>query len=132
MTVTTIARSTKKVQGKRHNDPRMGSNPRQRPPGLGIPGLHRAQGFLIAGGDDRVRWLKDGWVKSVLATKYGVQAGPRDNARWPYDSLGVPGEAAAWTWISPQAVDQRGRLYMSAGSHVGAWRAYDKKKHASP
>lgn len=136
MTVTTIARSTKKVQGKRHNEFADGPalTHASARPGWAYPAwdqVHKA--LWIAGGDDsRVRWLKDGWVKSVLATKYGVQAGPRDKARWPYDSLGVPGEAAAWTWISPQAVDQRGRLYMSAGSHVGAWRAYDKKKHASP
>ncbi len=136
MTVTTLARSTKEVQGRRHNEFADGPalTHASARPGWAYPAWDPVHQVLwIAGGDDsRVRWLKDGWVRSVLATKYGVQAGPRDKASWPYDSLGVPGEAACWTWISPQAVDRRGRLYISSGSHVGAWRAYAKTKEARP
>jgi hypothetical protein len=134
MTVSTLAHSTKEAQGKRHNEfadgPAMTHASAR--PGWAYAAwdsVHRA--LWIAGGDDsRVRWLKDGWVKSVLATKYGIQAGPRDKVSWPYDSLGVPGEAACWTWIYPQAVDEQGRLYIRSGSHAGVWRAYDKKTEA--
>jgi hypothetical protein len=68
----------------------------------------------------RLRWLRDGWVKTVLPCK-----GSRD--KWPKDSLGVPGKDVGLAWAHVRAVDSKGRAYIMMGSSkTGIWRAYEK------
>jgi hypothetical protein len=80
--------------------------------------VHRA---LWVGGPDenRLRWLRDGWVKTVLATGRKHQ--------WPEDALGVDPRDARLTWSHVRAVDARGRAYVvAASSPTGVWRAVEK------
>lgn len=77
---------------------------------------------LWCGGPDenRLRWLKDGWVKTVMGSKRG---------KWDLDGMGIPAErvAMSWTWVL--AVDRRGRAYvMNGASKTGYWRLYNRKE----
>jgi hypothetical protein len=56
--------------------------------------------------EDRVRWLKDGWAKTVMTRK---QQG--------------------LVWLSVIGVDAKGRIYIAGASNpTGVWRAYNKKE----
>ena len=80
--------------------------------------VHRA---LWVGGPDenRLRWLRDGWVRTVLAT------GRRHN--WPEDALGVDPKNARLVWTHVRAVDAKGRAYIvAASSKTGVWRARER------
>jgi len=78
---------------------------------------------LWCGGPDQMRhrWLKDGWVKTVIDSK-----GNKWN--WPKDSLGVPGKAMGTHHHNVAAVDAKGGVYIVAGGGdgTGVWRAYMK------
>ncbi len=80
--------------------------------------VHKALWF---GGPDehRFRWLKDGWVKTVIGRRGG---------RWPKDSPGVPGGQVSLTWSNVAAVDAKGGVYLVAASERGVWRAHLKGK----
>jgi hypothetical protein len=83
---------------------------------------------LWAGGPDesRFRWLKDGWVRTVVGRHVSGSAG---SERTPADALGVPSEAFHVTWSSVNGVDALGRIYVAASSHPnGLWRAYNRKE----
>jgi hypothetical protein len=78
---------------------------------------------LWVGGPDevRLRWLRDGWVRTVLPTRRG--------GRWPQDALGVSPKDAVFVWTHVRAVDPQGRAYIvAASSKTGCWRAYEKGK----
>jgi len=79
---------------------------------------------LWCGGPDesRLRWLRDGWVRTVIGAK-----GNRN--RWPRDGVGVPGEMVFLGWNAVVAVDGRGRAYASCSADKsGLWRAYNRKE----
>lgn len=80
--------------------------------------VHKA---LWVGGPDEnhLRWLRDGWVRTVLDT------GRKHN--WAADALGLkPQDARLW-WTHVRAVDSSGRAYViAASSKSGCWRAYEK------
>jgi len=68
----------------------------------------------------RMRWLRDGQLRTVFA--YG-----RSRDRWPKDSAGVPGKDVGVAWAHVRAVDAKGRAYIMIGSSkTGIWRAYEK------
>ncbi|MCX7804567.1 MAG: hypothetical protein N3A38_05180, partial [Planctomycetota bacterium] len=87
--------------------------------------VHKA---LWVGGPDesRFRWLKDGWVRTVIGRAVSGSGG---SERTPADALGVPGAKIHLTWNSVNAVDHLGRAYLAASSHpTGLWRAYNRKE----
>ncbi|MFO7900082.1 MAG: hypothetical protein R6V58_13615 [Planctomycetota bacterium] len=87
--------------------------------------VHKA---LWVGGPDesRFRWLKDGWVRTVIGRKVKGSAGCH---RWPCNALGVPSKVVHLTWNIVLAVDDRGRAYLAASSHKhGLWRADNKEE----
>ncbi len=87
--------------------------------------VHKA---LWLGGPDesRFRWLKDGWVKTVVGRKIKGSGGCH---RWNSNALGVPSKVVHLTWNSVVAVDHLGRVYVAASSHKnGLWRAYNTKE----
>jgi sugar lactone lactonase YvrE len=79
--------------------------------------VHKA---LWLGGPDeyRMRWLRDGWVKTVT----GCQPGP-----WPADGLATPAGKPRFTWGNVAAVDPQGRIYITTPDG-GVWRAYNRKE----
>jgi len=81
-------------------------------------------GALWCGGPDesRLRWLRDGWVRTVIGAK-------PDRNRWPRDGVGVPGETVFLGWNAVVAVDGQGRAYASCSAEKsGLWRAYNPKE----
>jgi len=77
---------------------------------------------LWCGGPDesRLRWVKNGWVRTVIPAK-------GDRYRWPQNALGVPGTDTSLVWTHVRAVDNKGRAYIISGSSkTGVWRAYEK------
>jgi len=83
--------------------------------------VHRA---LWCGGPDenRFRWLKDGWLRTVIGAK-------PDRERWPRDALNVPAEKVFCCWNAVVAVDGQGGVYLScSGEPSGLWRAYNRKE----
>jgi hypothetical protein len=80
--------------------------------------VHRA---LWCGGPDehRFRWLKDGWVRTVI--------GAKGQRRWPRDAVGVPAEKVRMAWNAVVAVDAAGRVYLNCSEQPdGLWRAIDR------
>lgn len=77
--------------------------------------VHKA---LWLGGPDesRMRWLRDGWVKTVT----GAKPGP-----WTADAAGTPADKPQFTWGNVAAVDPQGRVYITTPGG-GVWRAYRK------
>jgi hypothetical protein len=76
---------------------------------------------LWVGGPDEnhLRWLRDGWVRTVLPTAR--------RHRWPQDALGLDPREAVFVWTHIRAVDARGGAYIvAASSPTGVWRAYEK------
>ena len=75
---------------------------------------------LWLGGPDeiRFRWLKDGWVKTVLRN------GGR--GKWPKDSLGVPAKDMGLHHVHVESIDDKGGVYIVGTMCGGAWRAYQK------
>jgi hypothetical protein len=83
--------------------------------------VHKA---LWCGGPDenRFRWLKDGWLRTVIGSK-------PDQYKWPRDALGVPAEKVFLAWNAVVAVDPRGGVYLScSGDPHGLWRAQNRKE----
>ena len=83
--------------------------------------VHKA---LWCGGPDenRCRWLRSGWLRTVVG-------GNADQYKWPRDGLGVPADRVFLGWNAVVAVDGQGRAYMScSGEPNGLWRAYNKKE----
>jgi hypothetical protein len=78
------------------------------------------------GGPDetRLRWLKDGWIKTVMGQK--IRGGSNE---WGLNDLNVPIDSVsmAWTWVL--AVDRKGGAYVYNGvSRTGFWRLYNKNE----
>lgn len=95
--------------------------------GCGYCCYDRVHKALWVGGPDesRFRWVKDGWVRTVIGRKISGSAG---SERTPADALGVPSAQVHFTWNSVNAVDNYGRAYLAASSHpTGLWRAYNRK-----
>jgi hypothetical protein len=90
------------------------------------------KGLFLGGPDEsRFRWLKDGWVRTVVGRKVKGSAGAH---RWPANELGVDGAKVHLTWNEVLDVDHLGRAYLAASSHrSGVWRAYihNEKKDSS-
>jgi len=83
--------------------------------------VHKA---LWCGGPDenRFRWLKDGWLRTLIGSK-------PDQYKWPRDAVGVPAEKVFLGWNAVVAVDAQGRVYLSCSSEPnGVWRAYNGKE----
>lgn len=83
--------------------------------------FHRA---LWCGGPDenRFRWLKDGWIRTVI----GVCP---DRNKWPKDAVGVSAEKVFLCWNAVVATDARGGVYLScSGEPTGLWRACNAKE----
>ncbi len=83
--------------------------------------FHKA---LWCGGPDenRFRWLKDGWLRTVIGAK-------PDQHKWPKDALGVPAEKVYLCWNAVVATDAKGGAYLScSGEPNGLWRAYNAKE----
>mgnify|MGYP000023539049 CR=1 FL=1 len=83
--------------------------------------VHKA---LWCGGPDenRFRWLKDGWLRTVIGAK-------PDRDKWPKDAVGVPAEKVFLGWNAVVATDARGGVYLScSGEPNGLWRAYNAKE----
>ena len=83
--------------------------------------VHRA---LWCGGPDenRFRWLKDGWVRTVVGSK-------PDQYKWPKDAVGVPAERVFLCWNAVVATDTKGGVYLScSGEPNGLWRACNAKE----
>ncbi|HPD15886.1 MAG TPA: hypothetical protein PLE19_13105 [Planctomycetota bacterium] len=83
--------------------------------------VHRA---LWCGGPDenRFRWLKEGWLRTVVGAK-------PDQHKWPKDAVGVPAEKVYLCWNAVVATDAKGGVYLScSGEPNGLWRAYDAKE----
>ena len=58
------------------------------------------------GHEDRFRWFKDGWVKTVINKK-----------------------EASLTWCCVVGVNTKGQIYVTgASAQYGIWRAYNKKE----
>ncbi len=77
---------------------------------------------LWCGGPDesRFRWLKDGWVRTMIGSK--------GTDKWPRDGFNVPAEQVKLVWNEVVAVDSLGRVYLAASSDPsGIWRAYNTK-----
>ena len=86
--------------------------------------VHKA---LWCGGPDanRLRWLKDGWVRTVIPAK-------GNRYTWPQDAVGVPAGDVSLTWTHVRAVDARGRAYIINGAGpTGVWRGYNRKTDAA-
>lgn len=79
--------------------------------------VHKA---LWVGGPDehRMRWIRDGWVKTVTGHKPG---------KWAPDAMGTPAERPKFTWGNVATVDPHGRAYITT-PYGGVWRAYNKKE----
>jgi hypothetical protein len=126
--VTTLAGARKDKAGKRFNSNADG-------PALTHASFNSGCGYccydpvhkaLWAGGPDesRFRWVKDGWVRTVIGRHVAGSAG---SERTPADALGVPKFHV--TWSSVNGVDRLGRIYIAASSHPnGLWRAYNPKE----
>lgn len=85
--------------------------------------VHKA---VWCGGPDetRLRWLKDGWIKTVMGQK--IRGGSND---WSLNDINVPVDSVsmAWTWVL--TVDRHGGAYVYNGvSRTGFWRLYNKKE----
>ncbi len=96
--------------------------------GCGYACYDPVHGGLYVGGPDesRFRWVKDGWVRTVIGRKVSGSGGGQ---RWPCNALGVDGKVVHLTWNSVVAVDHLGRAYLAASSHKhGLWRAYNRKE----
>ncbi|MCG3178400.1 MAG: hypothetical protein BIFFINMI_00727 [Phycisphaerae bacterium] len=81
--------------------------------------VHKA---LWMGGPDegRLRWLKDGWVKTVMGSQPG---------QWDLDGFGNPADQVKMSWCWVLAVDRQGRAYvMNGASKTGYWRLYNRKE----
>ena len=79
---------------------------------------------LWCGGPDenRFRWLKGGWLRTVIG------AAP-DRYKWPKDALGVPAAKVFLCWNAVVATDAKGGVYLScSGEPNGLWRAYNPKE----
>lgn len=79
---------------------------------------------LWCGGPDenRFRWLKGGWLRTVIGAK-------PDRYKWPKDAIGVPAEVVFLCWNAVVATDARGGVYLScSGEPNGLWRAYNVKE----
>jgi hypothetical protein len=82
--------------------------------------VHKA--VWVGGPDEmRLRWLKDGWVKTLMGAKRG---------KWGPEDMGAPADAVGMSWIMPLAVDSRGGTYLCNGRVPGYWRLYNKKEAA--
>ena len=83
--------------------------------------VHKA--VWIGGPDEhRLRWLKDGWVKTVMGSQRG---------KWDIDGPGNPADVVNMSWCWVLAVDAQGRAYiMNGASKTGYWRLYNKKEVA--
>jgi len=75
---------------------------------------------LWVGGPDehRMRWVRDGWVKTVIGHEPGA---------WAVDALGTPSGKPRFTWGNVAAVDPQGRIYITTPDG-GVWRAYNRKE----
>jgi len=83
--------------------------------------MHQA---LWCGGPDenRFRWLKGGWVRTVVGSK-------PDQYKWPKDAVGVPAERVFLCWNAVVATDSKGGVYLScSGEPNGLWRAFSAKE----
>jgi len=83
--------------------------------------VHKA---VWCGGPDesRLRWLKDGWVKTVMGSKPGT---------WQIDGFDNPADNVKMSWCWVLAVDKQGRAYVMNGANKsGYWRLYNKKEAA--
>jgi hypothetical protein len=83
--------------------------------------VHQA---LWCGGPDenRFRWLKDGWLRTVVGSK-------PDQYKWPKDAIGVPAERVFLCWNAVVATDANGGVYLScSGEPSGLWRARNAKE----
>lgn len=77
---------------------------------------------LWVGGPDelRLRWVKDGALKTVLPFKRG---------NWRADGLGVPAADVDLKWTHVKDVDRQGGVFVNgASSQTGVWRAYLRKE----
>jgi hypothetical protein len=87
--------------------------------------VHKA---VWCGGPDeeRLRWFKDGWVKTVMGHKTREVSND-----WGLNDINVPVDSVtmSWTWVL--AVDRQGGAYVYNGtSRTGFWRLYNKKEAA--
>ena len=83
--------------------------------------VHKA---LWCGGPDenRFRWLKDGWLRTVVGAK-------PDRYKWPKDAVGVPAAKVFLCWNAVVATDAKGGVYLScSGQPDGLWRAHHAKE----
>jgi hypothetical protein len=83
--------------------------------------VHKA---LWCGGPDenRFRWLRDGWIRTVIG------ANP-DRNKWSRDAVAVPAEKVFLCWNAVVATDAKGGVYLScSGEPNGLWRAYNPKE----
>jgi hypothetical protein len=81
----------------------------------------------VAGCDEgSLRWLKDGWVKRVIA-KQGAEGG------WNCDARNIPASKARIMWSHVVGIDSRGGVYFTNGANkTGVWRAYNPKMGGKP
>ena len=69
-----------------------------------------------------LRWLKDGWVKTVVGAA-------RNGESWNFNGKGTPGEKAEMCWSHVCGVDGKGMVYFYAHSKpTNIWRTYNKKE----
>lgn len=79
---------------------------------------------LWCGGPDenRFRWLKDGWLRTVVGSS-------PDRYKWPRDAVGLPASAVFLCWNAVVATDAKGGVYLScSGEPNGLWRAHNAKE----
>jgi len=101
--------------------------------GLGGVSYDRFHKALWFNGDDetRFRWIKDGWVKSVIGCDNKAR-GSSSTGHWPFEEMGTPGPQASIAWCSVRGFDSKGGVYIGGGGLPhGVWRAYNKKEGAS-
>jgi hypothetical protein len=76
------------------------------------------------GGPDEsnLRWLKDGWVKTVIGS-------PTQPGGWDSNALGVPAPRVNVAWAHVVGTDSRGGVYfINGGNQTGIWRAHNPKE----
>ena len=96
-------------------------------------GLHSAmwdpfyKAIWMSGPDEAsLRWLKNGWVTSVLGT-------PMQEGGWDSNGVGVPASRVKVMWAHVVGTDDDGGVYFTNGANqTGVWRAYDPQAGGKP